>query len=372
MSGYAILSSPWWVPILYVVLLGHVTNLCVTLYLHRSATHGGVKFHPVVEHFMRFWLWLTTAQETREWVAVHRKHHAFPDREGDPHSPVLEGFWRIALGQVWFYRKAAQDPEVLEKYGTGCPDDWLERNVYSRHTTAGVLLMVLIDVYLFGALIGLILWSVMAVWVPIFGGVINGVGHALGYRNFDTRDKSRNIYPWGIWIVGEELHNNHHADPRSAKFRAHWWEVDIGWLYIRVLSILRLARVFYARTMSAKEFAARYYERTVGRPVSAGIDRAAAGIERARAQARAGIDRVRSEAWAELEQALEMWDHARERLDGAMEAAWSGLKNGAQEELAEARERLERALEQARAALEEARITIERAAAPELEGADGA
>jgi len=283
MPGYAILAHPWWVPILYVMLLGHLTNICVTLYLHRSATHGGVKFHPVVEHLMRFWLWASTAQVTREWVAVHRKHHAFVDRKGDPHSPALEGFWRIALGQVFFYRRAAHDPETLEKYGAGCPDDWVERHVYSRHSAMGVVLMLLVDIYLFGA-VGLLVWLTMAVWMPALGGVINGVGHALGYRNFKTRDVSRNIYPLGIWIVGEELHNNHHADPRSAKFTAHWWEFDIGWIYIRLLKLVRLADVVYARTASAKEFAAKHFEKKIVGPVTSGLDRAAAEIEKAAAR----------------------------------------------------------------------------------------
>lgn len=253
------LASPWWVPLLWIVVLGHITNLCVTLYLHRSATHEGVKFAPPVEHFMRLWLWLTTGMNTKEWVAVHRKHHAFSDREGDPHSPVNEGLAEIVFAGVFFYREAARDRETLEKYGKGTPDDWVERNIYSKHRFTGLLLMLGLDLALFGLGVGLLVWIAMAIWIPIFGNVINGLGHAVGYRNFDTKDHSHNIIPLGLWIVGEELHNNHHADPRSAKFKAKWYEFDIGWVYIRLLQALRGAKVIYARNLSAREFAERYY-----------------------------------------------------------------------------------------------------------------
>ncbi|HEX9108290.1 MAG TPA: hypothetical protein VF832_13700 [Longimicrobiales bacterium] len=192
------LAHTWWMPLIWVLALGHVTNICVTLFLHRSMTHEGVIFHPVVAHFMRFWLWLTTGMKTREWVAVHRKHHAFADREGDPHSPAVSGFWAIMLGGVFFYRKAVQDAEMIEKYGKGTPDDWIERTVYARHPFSGLLLLLVIDVVLFGPLVGALAWSVTAVWIPIMGNIINGAGHALGYRNFDTRDESHNLYPLGI------------------------------------------------------------------------------------------------------------------------------------------------------------------------------
>lgn len=260
MPGYAILAEPWWIPALVVVVMGHVTNVCNTLYLHRGVTHGGVEYHPIAEHAMRFWIWLTTGIVTKEWVAVHRKHHAYADREGDPHSPHEEGLWAILLQGVFFYREAAGDEELVEKYGRGCPDDWIERNLYTKHSSAGILLMLLLDVWIFGAGVGLIVWSIMAVWMPIMGNIINGLGHALGYRNFGTKDHSRNIYPWGIWILGEELHNNHHADPRSAKFKAHWWEFDVGWFYIRLLAFLGLAEVVYARSESVDEFRKQHYE----------------------------------------------------------------------------------------------------------------
>ena len=271
MPEFGSLAFAWWVPVLYIVVLGHITNLCVTLYLHRSATHEGVKFHPVVEGFMRTWLWLTTGIVTVEWVAVHRKHHAFSDREGDPHSPVEEGLFAIVFGGVFFYREAAADKDTLTKYGRGCPTDWAERNIFTRNRMLGLLIMATIDLLLFGLPWGVVVFSAMAVWIPIFGNVINGVGHAIGYRNFATKDASRNIIPIGLWIVGEELHNNHHADPRSASFRAKWYEFDVGWVYIKVLSWVKLAQVIYARNLTAKEFAAKYYEKAAGAASSAAM-----------------------------------------------------------------------------------------------------
>lgn len=277
MPGYAVLAGSWWLPVLWIVVMGHITNLCVTLYLHRSATHEGVKFAPPVEHLMRFWLWLTTGMKTREWVAVHRKHHAFSDRHGDPHSPVNEGLLAIVFGGVFFYREATADAELLEKYGRGCPDDAIERRLYSPRPALGLAIMMVVDVFLFGIGWGLLAWSAMAVWIPVFGNVINGVGHAVGYRNFDTKDHSHNIIPFGIWIVGEELHNNHHADPRSAKFKARWYEFDIGWVYIRILAALRLARVLYARNVSAAEFAEKYYRRA-SQAAAGALDEAAGAL----------------------------------------------------------------------------------------------
>lgn len=262
-------QQPWWVPVLFIAVMGHITNLCVTLYLHRSATHEGVIFHPVVSHFFRFWLWLTTGVTTKQWVAVHRKHHAFSDREGDPHSPVNEGLLEILFGGVFFYRDAAADKETLEKYGRGCPDDWVENTVYTPHTVWGIVTMFVVDLLLFGPIWGLVVWASMAIWLPLFGNVINGIGHAWGYRNFKTKDSSRNIVPIGIWIVGEELHNNHHADPRSASFRAKWYEFDIGWVYIKLLSWVKLANIVYARSLSARDFAEKYYHRAAAAAATA-------------------------------------------------------------------------------------------------------
>jgi stearoyl-CoA desaturase (delta-9 desaturase) len=259
MPGFAILAEPWWVPVLWVLAFGHITNLCVTLYLHRSATHEGVVFHPAVRNFMRFWLWLTTGMITKQWVAVHRKHHAFSDREGDPHSPAVEGLLEIVFGGVFFYKNAVSDKEMVEKYGKGCPEDWIEYNVFQKFPFGGLATMMVVNTFLFGLPTGLVVWAGMAVWIPIMGNIINGIGHAVGYRNFATKDESRNIVPLGLLIVGEELHNNHHADPRSAKFKAKWYEFDVGWVYIRMLSALRLAKVIYARRISAREFAEKYY-----------------------------------------------------------------------------------------------------------------
>ena len=254
------MEHPWWVALLYVLVLGHVTNVCVTLYLHRSMSHQGVVFRPVVVHAMRLWLWMTTGIVTREWVAVHRKHHAFPDREGDPHSPALEGLMQVLFGGYFCYRRAMNDPELFTKYGYGTPDDWMERHVYSRHRIAGIALLLLINILVFGWLGGTLAWVGTVTWIPLFAaGVINGLGHALGYRNFPTRDGSRNLYPIAIWLLGEELHNNHHADPRSARFRGHWWEFDLGWIYIRILAFLRLARIVYARRIAPAQFSAQHY-----------------------------------------------------------------------------------------------------------------
>lgn len=311
MSGYAVLAHPWWVPVAWILVLGHITNICNTLYLHRSVTHGGVRFHPLAEHLMRFWIWATTGIVTREWVAVHRKHHAFADREGDPHSPEVEGFWAIVLAGVFFYRRASKDEEMLEKYGKGSPKDWVERNVYSRLSILGLGLVLLLDVYLFGVAVGLLVWSTMAVWMPIMGNIINGIGHAKGYRNFDTKDESRNIYPWGIWILGEELHNNHHADPRSAKFKARPWEFDIGWVYLRVLSFLGLAEVVYARHMSAEKFAAQYY----------GV-----GEEELEPEGGSSSSHVQARLRAAREGAREELERARQRLGEAAVNARAGLE----------------------------------------------
>lgn len=246
--GYGILSTHWWIPIVFVVIMGHITNVCVTLFLHRSQTHRSVNFHAIASIPMRIWLWLTTSIVTKEWVAVHRKHHAFADREGDPHSPLLEGLRNILIKGAFYYRKAIGQPGMLEKYGKGTPNDWLERHLLTRRNTLGIVVLLGIDLYLFGLMIGALVWGVQMIWIPFWAaGVINGVGHAIGYRNFDVKDESRNISPLAIWLGGEELHNNHHADPHSAKFKAKWYEFDVGWFYIRVLALVRLAKVQYAR-----------------------------------------------------------------------------------------------------------------------------
>ncbi len=316
------LAHTWWLPVVWVLVLGHITNICVTLFLHRSMTHEGVVFHPAVAPFIRVWLWLTTGMKTRAWVAVHRKHHAYADREGDPHSPAVSGFWAILLGGVFFYRKAVKDTAMLEKYGKGCPDDWMERRVYSRHPFGGLVLLLAVDVLLLGPLAGVLAWSGTGVWIPIMGNIINGAGHALGYRNFDTHDHSHNLYPLGVWIVGEELHNNHHADPKSARFRAKWWEVDIGWAYIRVLQLLRGAHVIYARRVSARDFAEKYYGRARGaarEAVSVAAERASQAADRARTAAVSAAGRAREAASSAAEKARDAASLAAEKAREAAE-----------------------------------------------------
>jgi stearoyl-CoA desaturase (delta-9 desaturase) len=234
---------PWWGYVLAALALTHVTILSVTIFLHRHQAHMAVDLHPAVSHFFRFWLWLTTGIATKEWVAVHRKHHAKVETPEDPHSPAVYGIQRVLWTGAFLYRKAAREPGILEKYGRGTPTDWLERNLYLRYTFAGILLMLAADLLLFG-LPGLGIWAVQMVWIPFWAaGVINGVGHYAGYRNWEVPDTSTNIVPWGILIGGEELHNNHHAYAGSAKFSMKPWEFDLAWGWIRALQSLGLASV---------------------------------------------------------------------------------------------------------------------------------
>ena len=229
--------------ILITLILTHITIACVTLYLHRSQAHRAVEFNPIVAHFMRFWLWLTTGMVTKQWVAIHRKHHRFTDQEGDPHSPLVYGIKRVFFKGAGLYHSASKDKEMINQYGVGTPDDWIEQNLYSLHSRLGILLMLIIDLLFFGPW-GLIVWAVQMLWIPFWAaGVVNGIGHWWGYRNGETKDASRNIVPWGVIIGGEELHNNHHLAPASAKLSAKPWEFDLGWFYIRILSVLGLAKV---------------------------------------------------------------------------------------------------------------------------------
>ncbi len=231
------------VTILITLLLTHITIACVTLYLHRSQAHRAVEFNPVVAHFMRFWLWLTTGMVTKQWVAIHRKHHRFTDQQGDPHSPLVYGIKRVFFKGAGLYHSASKDKEMIEQYGVGTPSDWIERNLYSSHSRLGILLMLIIDLLFFGPW-GLIVWAVQMLWIPFWAaGVVNGIGHWWGYRNGETKDASRNISPWGIVIGGEELHNNHHLAPASPKLSAKPWEFDLGWFYIRIFKLLGLAKV---------------------------------------------------------------------------------------------------------------------------------
>ena len=227
--------------ILYTLIVTHITIACVTLFLHRSQAHRGVEFHPIVSHFMRFWLWMTTGMVTKQWVAVHRKHHRFTEQDGDPHSPHVYGFWRVLFTGAGLYHLASKDSTMITQYGAGTPDDWMEQNVYSRHSKLGIMLMLLINVVLFGW-IGFVVWGIQMIWIPFWAaGVINGLAHWWGYRNGETKDQSRNIMPWGILIGGECLHNNHHLEPGNPRLSRRWFEFDIGWLYIRTLMVLGLA-----------------------------------------------------------------------------------------------------------------------------------
>ena len=229
--------------IIYTLILTHITIACVTIYLHRGQAHRGIKFNPVLEHFMRLWLWLTTGMNTRAWVAIHRKHHRFCEKAGDPHSPRIYGLWRVVFGGAFLYHEASKDSEMVKQYGVGTPDDWIEQRVYSPHPWLGVVIMLAIDIALFGGW-GLVVWAVQMIWIPFWAaGVVNGLGHWWGYRNGASRDTSTNLSPWGIIIGGEELHNNHHLDPANPKLSRKWWEFDIGWMYIKILEKLKLLHI---------------------------------------------------------------------------------------------------------------------------------
>jgi stearoyl-CoA desaturase (delta-9 desaturase) len=238
------LSGFSWLGILgYFLLVTQLTIFSVTLYLHRSQAHRAVDFHPVLAHFFRFWCWLTTAMITKEWAAIHRKHHAKCETEEDPHSPQFYGINTVMWRGVELYRTARADRDSIEKYGKGCPDDWIERHLYSRHETLGPVLMLFVNLALFGVL-GVAIWAIQMLWIPFWAaGIVNGVGHWWGYRNFETGDTATNLTPWGFWIGGEELHNNHHAFPSSAKFALRRFEFDIGWAAIKGFEAIGLAKV---------------------------------------------------------------------------------------------------------------------------------
>lgn len=220
-----------------------ISMMGVTLYLHRDQAHRAIDLHPVLRHFFRLWIWLTSGMVTRDWVAIHRKHHALVEREGDPHSPKVFGLRKVLTEGAELYRSEAKIGATLEKYGRGTPDDWVEKNIYSRFSVFGIYLVLVVDVILFGA-IGITLFAIQMLTMPVFAaGVINGLGHAKGYRNFETDDTSTNLTPIAVFIGGEELHNNHHAFPTSARFSARWYEFDAGWMYIRILAALGLCKV---------------------------------------------------------------------------------------------------------------------------------
>jgi len=229
--------------ILFTLIVTHITIACVTLYLHRSQAHRAVEFHPAISHFMRFWLWLTTGMVTKQWVAVHRAHHRYSDEPGDPHSPHVYGIGQVFFKGAVLYHAASKDKKMVNTYGRGTPDDWIERNVYTPHSRLGIGLCLVFNCAVFGGM-GAIIWGIQMLWIPFWAaGVINGVAHWWGYRNGETRDQSRNITPWGIVVGGEELHNNHHLDPASPRLSRQWWEFDIGWFYIKLLQSLKLAKL---------------------------------------------------------------------------------------------------------------------------------
>ncbi|HPZ58011.1 fatty acid desaturase [Ottowia sp.] len=239
--AHGVLGLAGWQVLLIGLVLTHITIVSVTLYLHRHSAHRALDLHPVVQHFFRFWLWMTTGMTTKAWTAIHRKHHAKCERAEDPHSPQIYGLRKVLWQGAELYRAEANNEDTLRRYGHGTPDDWVERHVYSRWSVLGVSLMLVIDLVLFGAL-GAALWAMQMAWIPFWAaGVINGVGHYWGYRNFEAQDASTNVSPWGILIGGEELHNNHHTYPTSAKFSVKPYEFDVGWVYITLLGKLGLA-----------------------------------------------------------------------------------------------------------------------------------
>ncbi len=238
-----LVNLPWWGYIVVALVFTHITIAAVTIFLHRGQAHRALDLHPIISHFFRFWLWLTTGMVTKEWAAIHRKHHAACETVDDPHSPQILGIKKVFWEGAELYRKESKNLETIEKYGKGTPDDWIERHLYTPYSARGIALMAAINILLFGPL-GLTIWAVQMAWIPVTAaGIINGIGHYWGYRNFSADDASTNISPWGIIIGGEELHNNHHAYPTSAKLSSKWFEFDIGWLYIRTFEILGLATV---------------------------------------------------------------------------------------------------------------------------------
>jgi len=238
-----LIALPWWGYVVVALVFTHITIASVTIFLHRHQAHRALDLHPLVSHFFRFWLWLTTGMVTKEWAAIHRKHHAKCETAEDPHSPQVLGIRKVLREGSELYRAESKNQETLDKYGHGTPSDWIERHLYTPHSAKGIALMFMLNILLFGP-IGITIWAVQMMWIPITAaGIINGIGHYWGYRNYEAADASTNIVPWGILIGGEELHNNHHTFASSAKLSSKWWEFDIGWFYIRTLETFGLAHV---------------------------------------------------------------------------------------------------------------------------------
>ena len=335
-----LLQFGWGGMLLYLLVATQLTIFTVTLYLHRSQAHRGVDFHPLVAHFFRFWSWLTTSMITREWAAIHRKHHAKCETAEDPHSPMHKGIGTVFWRGADLYREARLARADIEQYGKGCPDDWIERNLYTRHANLGVVLLLAVSFVLFGAK-GVAAWAIQMAWIPFWAaGVINGLGHWWGYRNFETTDTATNLTPWAVWIGGEELHNNHHAFPSSAKFALRRFEFDIGWAAIKLLEKVRLAKVLRVapslnlrpniampdaetlRALLAHRFQAMTdYQRNVLKPAL--CEEAAAAGARLRAllprQLRKGM--VDDGRWLnpEAREQLQVWVDARPRIRALLE-----------------------------------------------------
>ena len=229
--------------LLYTLIVTHITIVCVTLFLHRGQAHKAIEFNPILSHFMRFWLWLTTGMVTKQWVAIHRKHHRFSDVEGDPHTPHVFGIYNVLFKGALLYHTASKDKTMVDTYGVGTPDDWMEQNVYSKHSRLGIMLLLLINLLCFSYW-GLLIWIIQMIWIPFWAaGVVNGIGHWLGYRNGVTKDQSHNFSPWGIIIGGEELHNNHHLEPANPKLSRRWFEFDIGYMWLSIFRFIKLAKL---------------------------------------------------------------------------------------------------------------------------------
>lgn len=237
------IDLPWWGYIVVALVFTHITIAAVTIYLHRHQAHRALELGPIPSHFFRFWLWMTTGMVTKQWAAIHRKHHARCETAEDPHSPQVLGIKKVLLEGSELYRAAAKDQSIMDKFGHGTPDDWLEKNVYTKHSAMGIALMMMVNFALFGVN-GIWIWAVQMIWIPVTAaGIINGIGHYWGYRNYDCEDASTNVFPWGILIGGEELHNNHHTFGTSAKLSSKWYEFDIGWMYIQIMCFLGMAKV---------------------------------------------------------------------------------------------------------------------------------
>ena len=229
--------------ILYTLIVTHITIVCVTLFLHRGQAHKAIEFNPILSHFMRFWLWLTTGMVTKQWVAIHRKHHRYSDVDGDPHTPHVYGIYNVLFKGALLYHTASKDKAMIESYGVGTPNDWLEKNLYSKHSRLGITLLLILNLLCFSWW-GILIWGIQMIWIPFWAaGVINGIGHYIGYRNGVTKDHSRNISPWGIIIGGEELHNNHHLEPANPKLSRKSFEFDIGYMWLTVFRFFKLAKI---------------------------------------------------------------------------------------------------------------------------------